>query len=414
MSYGIENSRNSNLEDTTIPNLFIEKILPDVPDGDFLKVYIYAYMCCKQNLHITHFDLSDKLGINIDRVIAAWKYFESRKIVRIINAEKEGDLNFDVEFVDIKGMLFVRDNGASKKSLKKAAEKFDDIQLKTLFSKIANICNSPSFDADDAKKVYKWMAGYEATPEVIEAAYVFARDTKDNTNTDYVGKIVKSWSEKGLKTKKEVDDYLATTDERHSFYKNLMAALGVKYLSITDAEKKIINAWLDEDGYTQMQLLEIAEKTAGASGNRFRYMGGIIKNEKEKEGSSSQSSVPKKGSRAERKEIYRKRREASEAQVEANIEEVYGAVPAIKTLDDEIMYLNVETMKALSSSSGKKEETIARLKKKIIEKTAEKERLMEKAGFPQDYTDVKYVCDKCKDKGVLENGASCDCIDVSR
>lgn len=412
MSYVIEHSRNSNLEDTTIPNLFIEKILPDVPDGDFLKVYIYAYMCCKQNLHITHFDLSEKLGISIDRVIAAWKYFESRKIVRVINAEKDGDLNFDVEFVDIKGMLFVRDNGASKKSLKKAAEKFDDIQLKSLFSNIANICNSPSFDGDDAKKVYKWMASYEATPEIIEAAYVFSRDTKDNTNTDYVGKIVKSWSSKGLKTKKDVDDYLVATDERHSFYKNLMAALGVKYMAITEAEKKIINTWLDEDGFTQMQLLEFAEKTAGASGNRLRYMGGIIKNEKEKAGLVAHS-VPRKGSSAERSELYRKRREACEAQAEANIKEVYGAVPAIAKLDEEIMYLNVETMKVLSSSINRKEEAVARLKKNIETKIAEKDRLMEKAGFPQDYTDVKYVCDKCKDNGVLENGTACDCLDAS-
>ena len=413
MSYSIEQSRNINLEDTEIPNLFIGEFMPDA-EGDFVKVYIYAYMCCKQNIQMTHVDVADKLCISLEKVVAAWKYFESRRIVRLIKMDDTSEINFDVEFVDIKGMLYTKDKAPSSRAASKAAEKFDNAKIKTMFSNIATICEAPTFDGDDVQKVYKWISQHNATPEIIEAAYQHARDTKGNTNTDYVAKIVKTWASKELKTKNDVDEYLAETDSRYQIYKELMAALGIRYQSITEAEKKIFNTWLDEYGYTPSQLLEMAEKTAGVTGNRLSYMGGIIRNDRAKKGEPVSSDSAKGRGLAGRKEKYKKIREENEATAEAHRKEVYGAAPAIKALDDEISYLNMELMKVLTSKSQNKKATVEGINKKVKARFSEREKLMDKAGFPKGYTEVKYNCDKCKDTGILENGASCDCLDVKQ
>ena len=75
MTYSMERTRDTNLESTAIPNLFITDYLPDVPDGDFVKVYIYAYMCCIQGIDLTHEILAERFGIDYSKVIAAWKYY---------------------------------------------------------------------------------------------------------------------------------------------------------------------------------------------------------------------------------------------------------------------------------------------------------------------------------------------------
>jgi hypothetical protein len=90
MSYSIEKTRNPNLEDTAIPNLFITDFMPDVPDGDFVKVYIYAYMCCRQEIALTHSELADRIGLPPEKVLAAWRYFAERRIVEL-TPQKPGD-----------------------------------------------------------------------------------------------------------------------------------------------------------------------------------------------------------------------------------------------------------------------------------------------------------------------------------
>ena len=411
MSYSIEHSKNINLDDTALPNLFIGDIMPDITDGDFIKVYIYAYMCCKQNIALTHIELAEKLGISVDKVLAAWNYFESRKIVKLIRMDIEGDLNFDVEFVDIKGMLYVKDSGASGKSKAAAKEKFDDVILKALFTNVAHICGMPTLSGEDGMKIHKWIVDKGATPEIIEAAFLHAKETKNNTKTEYVARIVKKWAEKGLKTRDDVHEYLAATDARHDLYKKLMEALGMGYLKITETEKSIINSWLDDDGYSPEQLLEMTQKTAGKT-NKFDYLKGIIRKEREKSGKVESSTSPAKGSLADRNEQYRKIREKNEAEAESHRKEVYRAVPAIEKIDDEIIYLNMENMKVLISNTRDKKSATEKINKKLKEKTSERDRLVEKAGFPPDYTDIKYNCEKCKDSGVLENGASCDCLEA--
>ena len=109
MAYYIEKTRNTNLEDTAIPNLFITDYMPDVPDGDFVKVYVYAYMCCRQGIALTHTELAEKLGLEVPVVHAAWRYFSDRRIVKIWQTVPSDETHFDVEFVDVKGMLYTKE-----------------------------------------------------------------------------------------------------------------------------------------------------------------------------------------------------------------------------------------------------------------------------------------------------------------
>jgi DnaD/phage-associated family protein len=414
MAYSVEASRNISLGDTAIPNLFIADYLPDVPDGNFVKIYIYAYMCCCQGIAMTHSELASKLGLTVEQVLAAWRYFDGRMLVRKIPQAPGDETHFDVEFVDIKGAFFAKDNGSSAAAQKTAGQALRNDELRTLFEKIAALCESPVLDGDDAQKILRWLDEWDATAAVVESAFRYSKDTGKSLRTAYVGKIVRKWAEKGLRTEADVNDYLASTDIRFGFYKTLMEALGLKYASITEPERKKMDLWLDEYGYSQDALLELAGKTEGKR-DKYSYLDGIIRRERsEKAGGGTKAGGGGRAGAADRNEYYRKIRDNNLAAAQAHREEVYGAAPQIRKIDDELLALNAERVKLVTSNARNKEAVWDRLENEVREKTAAKTKLMEKAGFEPEYMAVKYQCKRCEDTGiVLGTGASCDCFDVA-
>ena len=415
MTYKIEKARNPNLENTPVPNLFITDFLPDVPDGDFVKVFVYAYMCCSQEIALTHAELADRLGLDTEKVLAAWRDFSDRRIVKL-TPQKPGDrTHFDVEFVDVKGLLYggKNGNGAAPAPAEPGSGSLSDPELAALFQKIASICGNASLDGGDAQRIISWIDHESATPEIIEYAWLFCRDERGEKSINYVEKVVKEWAGKGLETVSQVQDYRAKTDARSAVYKQLAEALGMRY-PITPAETKKFNLWIDDYGYTPARLLELADKTAGI-GNKFTYLGGIIRKEREAEGKGeekSPGSAKPRGGLKDRNEYYRIKRQKNEDAAAARLEEVYAAVPAVKEEDDEISLLNISLVKTLTSGMSNKKDAVERLNKDIEEALNRRGKLLEEAGFAPDYTDIHFDCAKCQDTGVLENGASCDCYKI--
>jgi len=409
MAYFIEKTRNTNLEDTAIPNIFITDFMPDVPDGDYVKVYIYAYMCCRQGIALTHSELAERLGLEAPKVHAAWRYYADRRIVKIWKTIPSDERHYDVEFVDVKGMLYTSEKPQDRNggSYSNGAGSLTNPALTELFQKIIAICGTPSLDGGDAQRILSWIEEDGATPEVIEYAYEFCREERGEKSARYIEKIVKEWTGKGLKTVKDVREFRAKTDARSGDYKKLMNAVGLRYENITSAEEKIFDLWLDDYGYTVKELIEMADKTVGKSNKRL-YLGGIIKNER-KEAGKEAAEKPRRRMAA-RSEYYEKTRRENEELAAARLEEVYAALPAVKRADEELTAMNGELMRILASRMTDKKSAVNRLNKEIKAAGANRKKLLSEGGFSEDYTDVKYGCSRCRDTGVLENGTSCDCF----
>jgi len=408
MAYSIERTRNTNLEDTAIPNLFITDFMPDVPDGDFVKIYIYAYMCCRQSIALTHAELAERLGLEQEKVVACWRYFSGRRLVNLFKTGT-GEGHFDVEFADVKGMLYSKEKPKDRKKRPDGAGagSLADPALAAMFKNIAVICGGPSVDGGDAQRIISWIEEDGATPEIIEFAYKVCREERGEKGAKYIEKIVREWAGKGLRTAGEVRDHRAKTDARSAAHKKLMEALGLRYVVITDAEEKTFNLWMDDYGYTLERLLELAEKTKGV-GNKLRYLEGIIRKEREKSGEGGKAAGPS-GGMAARNEYYRKLRNKNEDLAAARLEEAYKASPAVKDADDETVRLNAEILGILTSGMADKKSAVSRLYKEAKSAGEARKKALKEAGFAEDYTEVKYDCARCRDSGVLENGSSCDC-----
>ncbi len=87
--------------------------------------------------------------------------------------------------------------------------------------------------------------------------------------------------------------------------------------------------------------------------------------------------------------------------------EVFDKVPRIREINEEISSLSLNTTKTLllNSDTG----ALDSFKKKIKELKAEKSALLKAAGYPDNYLDIRYKCEACKDTGYVNN-QKCKCF----
>ena len=90
-----------------------------------------------------------------------------------------------------------------------------------------------------------------------------------------------------------------------------------------------------------------------------------------------------------------------------HIAEVYEKIPELITLDDQLGSSALKRYKAYAGGDEKAIEDFESEIKKVREKRAE---LLKAAGYPADYTELKYDCKLCKDTGYLEDGEKCSCL----
>lgn len=98
-------------------------------------------------------------------------------------------------------------------------------------------------------------------------------------------------------------------------------------------------------------------------------------------------------------DMYDDRRYRSQRELEKKTEEIYAAIPAIRELDlripEEAKKAGLAAIKGDNSLLDSLDERIRRL-------SEEKRTLLRVSGYPEDYLDLKYVCDKCRDTGYIE------------
>ena len=89
--------------------------------------------------------------------------------------------------------------------------------------------------------------------------------------------------------------------------------------------------------------------------------------------------------------------------------EVYGRVPRLRAIEEEISQTGLRTVKIVLSSPARAEELTEKLRQRVEELKKEKETLLLQNGYPTDYLDIQYACPFCQDTGYIE-GEKCACF----
>ena len=89
--------------------------------------------------------------------------------------------------------------------------------------------------------------------------------------------------------------------------------------------------------------------------------------------------------------------------------ELYAKLPEVKQIDAMLAGTGKDIMAVIISGAKNTDEQIARLKERNDKLLARRGEALIAAGYPEDYSDVKYECEKCGDTGYA-NMKICECM----
>lgn len=109
------------------------------------------------------------------------------------------------------------------------------------------------------------------------------------------------------------------------------------------------------------------------------------------------------------KEEYATKHLVAEKESDVRRRELHERLPDLAAIDRKLSGVGVELMGVALSAGGDKEARFAALRQETEELNRKRDALLVAAGYPADYTDVKYECEKCSDSGYV-GIKMCDCM----
>ncbi len=393
------------LLDSQIENIFINEYLPAAP-GDFVKVYIYGYMYAESGMEMSNALMANQLGISGKTVNDAWNYWEKLGAIRKSYRDSDGGIDFTVEFISLKEQMYGKNEDIPDVQTDPEINLFGNETVKTTFEKIENMM-ARSLSSTEISEILSWIADDRIAPEVILFGVEYCLG-KNKTSLRYMAKVIRNWSADGYNTVAAVQEHLEDVDQRFYQYKRILRALGFTR-NATETEKKMMDNWFDEMGFSMDRILEACAKTAGIPSPNFNYVNKVLENwksEADRRGRGINSQVV---TQATLNRYYEYLRSKADREAEERLQEVYRSIPQIREIDEEIRRMGVDLTKTLLM--GKDSEENREIRQKMDRMTEERAVLLTENNYEMDYTDVRYLCENCGDTGVTDLGERCRCVD---
>ncbi len=108
-------------------------------------------------------------------------------------------------------------------------------------------------------------------------------------------------------------------------------------------------------------------------------------------------------------EIYREKNFRAQKEAEARKEKLHMLFPEIAEIDKVLAETGMKIFSTALSGEGNIEERMAEFKRSNDELLAARREILVSNGYPADFSDLKFECDKCRDTGYVD-GKMCSCM----
>ena len=407
MGFTREKIKDFYLLTTDVENIFINEYMPGAP-GEYVKVFLYGLLCSQNQEKMTHSQMARQLNMTEAELSEAWDYWDSQGVVNkklYINSR-----DYDIEFKQLRSLMYGSGQGAN---LQLDIQDENDYQMETpleksslkeLFFQIEQILGRPLAPKENLE-VSSWIEELGATTEVILGAVEYCIE-KGKRGINYMAKVVLQWTKDGFKTTEDVKNHITSLEERFGTYKRILQALGLNRPA-TEAEREMMDSWFDEMQFNMERVMDACVKASFISSPNLRYVNKVLENwyeEAKIDGRNVNNKLTI--SNADLNKYYEYLRKTAEDAAEQRKEEIYSLIPRIKDLDEELLNLGMQLSKMLLGGNATDIEKTNKLMKLLEEERAV---LLTENNYREDYTDIKYACDKCSDTGVTEEGGRCSC-----
>ena len=393
------------LQDTSVENIFINEYLP-AANGDYVKVYVYGLMYAESGMEMTNRKIAEQFGISEKIVNDAWAYWENLGAVKV-SYPAEAGAEPTITFTDLKELMYGQ-SGQEEEPDEPEEPVMTGEARQAFFREVEQALTRP-LSTKELGEILTWVDEEHLPAEVVLAGVRYSmKSGKDNIS--YIAKVVRGWVREGLFTKEAVDAYLEQRSERWDNYRRIVRELGLTR-NATEPEKRMMDHWFDELGYSMPKILTAIEKTTGISNPSFKYVNAVLENWKEeadRRGDDVNEQHPV--TQAVLQQYYRYLRQKEEKEAEARRAEAYGKIPRLKELDAEERQLSAEAARLMLSGAPEGREAADKLEEIAMERAF----LLTENNYPMDYMEVRRLCEKCADTGITDDGLPCSCMEERR
>lgn len=262
------------LEQTEVPLLFSETVVPDIFFAEYLsqmpahsvKVYLYMIFLSKYKKDIKLNDLSKKLALPLKEINEAITYLEQNGF---IIKKENGYIIVHLQELTLHKLY--------TPNLTASPEKVADVAKNKARAKVITHINNAYFHGIMGPSWYNdidlWFTKYNFDEQVMIALfeYCFSRSA---LHKNYVQKVAEAWGNNKIQTWNDLDLYYQKQEKLVKIKKSIAKKLGK--ISLTQYEEAYIEKWVIDFGY-DLKIIEIAlKRTTLKSNATFEYFNNLI------------------------------------------------------------------------------------------------------------------------------------------
>lgn len=286
---------------TQVPDVFIDEYLPKAENPLFVSIYIFSLRYNSVGLELPVKDVAYKLNIPEPVVIDAWKYWQEKGIVKILDDSSE---NFAVEYLHIesKSQRSKRISSAKKMSAQKVTEQ-QPTEDKAIEPRETKVETAPVYSVREIEKLqesnkqirylfsvaermlakpltynemntilgfYDWLCLPIAVIEVM-LDYCISNNHK---SMRYLEKVALDWADNDIQTVEEAEQYILLFN---TGYREIMKSFGQMRRDPNPKEIAYMKKWLKEFKMPLEIVKEACNKTIFQIGQpKFTYADAIL------------------------------------------------------------------------------------------------------------------------------------------
>ncbi|ABW20325.1 primosome, DnaD subunit [Alkaliphilus oremlandii OhILAs] len=292
----IKGNTSIDLGDTPIENIFIDVYMP-MTNGTFVQVYLLGYKYAfdrDPNMEVSNLSIAKHLNIPLSDVLSAWDFWESKKIIVKHPSDDGDENNYKVEFVNLK-QLYIDNNykptyaisseesTASQKPSTYTCSPEDLLEankvpeIRALFVEIRKII-ARELQPNEMSKIIELIKRYNVDTPLIAEAFRYSKEQgKARHILSFASGVIRNWYDQGIFTVEELNDHLGKQSQRYEIYNKVFKSLGFASRGPSEAEKKIMDSWVDQFHFTIDVILAACQNSSKTSNPSINYIHAILK-----------------------------------------------------------------------------------------------------------------------------------------
>lgn len=265
------------LKTTQIENIFIEDFMP-VADGDFVKVYLYAFKHkdSQSDFELTNEILATNLGLHLADVEDAWTYWEGEGLIK---KYIKVDGTYDIEFLSLRN-YYIENMGPQVRipdpsPTDNLVAQMESDQIRAMFNEVDYHMRRTTTPTEKME-ILSWITSYNMGPDMISLAFEYCTEKKKKISVNYVRAVVMSWYDKGLSTIEAIEEEIKKSDEKYVRKNQVLRKLGLQYRAVSEPEIELINSWYEKYNYDEDLIDQAIKRTANIQKPSINYVNSIL------------------------------------------------------------------------------------------------------------------------------------------